>query len=396
MRRTRFSRRHRGAAASGFTLIEMLVVIVVLVIITSAMIPVMQSASESRRMREAARLVNTMLSSAQSRAISSGRSVGVLFQPIRNKLSAAPVNPAAAMDLYLVETPPPYSGDTTGYTATVTYDPTTKKWYVTIKAPGGPPTFGGRPMSTDPTQNQTLIRNGDLIRFNYRGETYVLNFGMDTSQYVSSNTMTCTPTDPSRSPTDPYSYPPPSAGMPFQILRQPIKTMDPPVQLSDGAAVDLYFSGIDIAPTGTGAPTATVLGTMGIATDAPPLIVTFSPAGVIDQAYFAMLNTTTNKSLELQVRPLSGVYILVGKVDRIPNTSISPNLSFTDPNAPPNYGDPDCRWVFVTRQSGLVTTTETVNLAGAALPGSTLNQTDIQNVMKSRRYATSNQASSGQ
>jgi type II secretory pathway pseudopilin PulG len=389
---------------------EMLIVIVILAAITSVMIPVMVSASDSRRIREAARLVNTMLSSAQSRAIASGRSVGVLFQPIRNKQGAS-VNPMAAMDLYLVESPPPYAGDTASSVVKL------KVMKVTIATAAGPqPAWDATITPNFPADyGWTLVRPGDLIRFNFRGETFALDPGDQNANVPLPRPpipLTIIPTDKSRvvydkkqNPhlTDPTVLPalatgPGGVNVSFQVFRQPVKTMDPPVQLSDGAAVDLYFSGIDIAPLGTNPPTACVLGSLvnGTAANFPPCIVTFSQDGRVDQAYFGA-SRTGGSPMNMQVRPLTGVYILVGKVDRIPNTEIPNPLNFSGPNEPPpNYLDPDCRWVSVTRQSGLVTTTETVRVNNPAAISGTLNPQNVQDIMTSRRYATSNQASSGQ
>ncbi len=358
---------------------ELLVVIVIVVILSSAMIPIMSAASDSRRLREGARSVAAMLASAQSRAISSGRSVGVLFQRMKN-------NPAASMELYLVEVPPPYSGDDAGYTATIGQNGTT----ATIMGANGSgtPTFGGLPVN-----QQVLIRPGDLIRFNYRGQLYVVNYGDTTNPYLRSNTFNITPTDPTAS--YPPATPAGSAGVPFQIYRQPLKTVDPPVQLSDGAAVDLYFSGIDLAPANSNsATTSSVFGTLGLSSSSSPVIITFSSAGTLEQVYYSA-GAYPAASGNAQVRPIAGVYLLVGKVERIPNPLVSPNLTFTPPNPAPNYQDSDCRWVSVTRQSGLATAAEVALVPGSSAPGATLSAQDIINIMQSRRYASGNQSSGG-
>ena len=93
----------------------MLVVLLLVVILASSLIPIMAAASDARRLREGARLVSSMLADAQTRAIASGRSVGVVIQ--RN-----PNNYAEAMDLFLAEVPPPYLGDTVNEFATLNGD----------------------------------------------------------------------------------------------------------------------------------------------------------------------------------------------------------------------------------------------------------------------------------
>jgi prepilin-type N-terminal cleavage/methylation domain-containing protein len=386
------------ARPRGFTLMELLVVITIVGMLTAAMIPVMSAASDARRLREGARLVSTMLASAQSRAISSGRAVGVLFQPMKN-------NPAAAMELYLVESPPPYSGDTLNSVVLV------KLTSKVITTSSGPQTV--YPVTVTPNMPSTdagwqTVRPGDVIRFNYRGATFYVDPG-DTSPYVPVATspnppipLPILPTDSTRTTTDkstgkaylndPTLLPPQAtsaagAALSFQVLRQPIKTMDPPAQLADGSAVDLYFSGIDLAPSGTARPTPSVLGTStgGLTNNTPPLIITFSPAGTLDQVYCGDGGST------YQMRPLSGIYLLVGKIERIQT-----GPSFSDPKSPPNYEDSDCRWVAVTRQSGLVTTAEVASVGSPPpLPSNPLTKNDINNIMNSRRYASGNQSSGG-
>ncbi len=72
----------------------------------------------SRAVREAARIVNTQLSAAQSQALANGRSAGVWIERVGGTSSTTP----GGMDLYMAEVPPPYSGDTSNSTVTITVD----------------------------------------------------------------------------------------------------------------------------------------------------------------------------------------------------------------------------------------------------------------------------------
>ncbi len=426
-----------GASRSAFTLMELMVVIVIVVILTSSMIPIMSSASDARRCREGARLVSTMLSAAQTRAVANGRSAGVLFQPMKN-------NPYACMEMYLVEVPPPYTGDTYGYLAqiNVTTSGTTITATVTINdgTATGTPTFAGMPMTTDPTTTQRLLRPGDLIQFNYPRDSspayYVLN-AVDSNPYITSNSMSPNTMTLSPSPIGQAPWPPPTTtggGVPFRIVRQPLKTSDPPAQLADGAAVDWYFSGVDLAPpqgppsgaTSTNYPemsnifgargTATTgggaLGPAAMANTCGPVIVTFNATGNLEQVYYSCCypaSTSGTAPYFYQGRPLSGAYFLVGKIEKISQLPTGPIQN--DASNPPNYQDGDARWVAITRQSGLVTTTEVAKLQPSAVipPGSTAMfppagvspQTPqewagvLNAVMNSRRYASGNQNSGG-
>jgi hypothetical protein len=247
-------------------------------------------------------------------------------------------------------------------------------------------------------------------------------------------------------------FPQKAVAVPFQIFRQPVKTVDPPVQLSDGAAIDWYFSGVDLAPPQTPAIVAAatgdtypsnplasmraMFGALGtINTKSPtvpgpagvpipdtcgPVIVTFNSAGTLDQLYYSCtykfytIGTpptpyVVNNPFNYQTAPLSGAYFLVGKIEKILSAA---GPVQNDPSHLPNYQDPECRWVSVTRQSGLVTTTDVaplqpafVNSPAGVPPAYTTSGQYPQNpaewagvinaVMNSRRYASGNQVSGG-
>ena len=425
---------------------ELMVVIIIVVILTSSMIPIMSSASDARRCREGARLVSTMLSGAQTRAISTGRSCGVLFQPMKN-------NPYACMELYTVEVPPPYGGDDINYRATITVNLNTTPATGTVQINTGQAgtagqssvTYGGLPMTTDPLTTQRMIRPGDMIRFNYRGPYYIVHdLTTDQNPYITNpssgtttNTMGLTELSSGDlsllQPFQPTTQNPAGALLPFQILRQPLKTSDPPAQLANGAAVDWYFSGVEFAaartafgrneyelpryelrfrPRGTATTGGGAPGPAAMANTCGPVILTFNATGTIDQVYYSCcypLSTSGTTPYFYQGGPLSGAYFLVGRIEKISQLPTGPIQN--DSSNPPNYQDPNARWVSITRQSGLVTTTEVAALQAAAVipPGSSATFPPVgvspQNpqewagvlnaVMNSRRYASGNQNSGG-
>jgi len=303
------------SARSAFTLIELLVVIMVLVLMTSALVPVLSSASDARRAREGARMVSTVFASAQTQAQVSGRSAGVLIQRLKSSSSGAAVNSAAAMDLFMAESPPPYIGDALNSTASVM---------------GATVTFTGANLGN------ANVQSGDLIRLSYRGEIYQLSG-------VSGNSATISPLDTTQ------AYPPPG-NLPFQIYRRPVKTLAAPVQLTEGVAIDLNFSGIDFNSTGTNFNTT--FGPASSTSDAGQIIVTFAPTGALDLIYIV-----PSAGGQAQViRPIQGVALLVGKVEKIqtpPATAVTPQNP-----SPLNWLDMDSRWVAIARQPGMVTTAE--------------------------------------
>src|SRR4051794_2704419 len=65
---------------AAMTLIELLVVIVILTTIVAAAIPLMSPNNDDRRLREAARGLNTYITGAQTRAIATNRPYGVALK----------------------------------------------------------------------------------------------------------------------------------------------------------------------------------------------------------------------------------------------------------------------------------------------------------------------------
>lgn len=358
----------------GFTLIEMMIVILIIVIMTAITIPVMSSASDVRRAREGARVLSTMLASAQTEAQVSGRPAGVWIQRLVNS-SGQVTNAAAAMDIYLAEVPPPYLGDQLTATASVQ---------------------NGVAAFTNSNLLSAGVQNGDLVRFEFRGEYFVLSNIQSSSQNDTSS-ANITPLDSSLAGTAAAS--PQGNLLPFQILRHPIKTLASAVQLSDGVAVDLAWSGADVNPTAAVKPNSTQ--SQGVNTfwwpdpvqntdqywfsgvsffyptpqstssfptppimtspaDSGGIVITFDSTGALGLVYvIAEVNGVT---VATPYRPNSGVYLLVGKMENIPvPVQPSPPNAATPPPTNnmnlPNWNDLNSRWVSINR-AGTVTTAE--------------------------------------
>jgi len=369
----------------------MLVVLVLVVILASSLIPIMAAASDARRLREGARLVSAMFSDAQARAMASGRSVGVVIQ--RN-----PNNYAEAMDLFLAEVPPPYVGDTANEFATV------------VVTPGLNGAQGTATVSFPSTDiGWKSIKPGDLIRFNYRGQFYYVDYGDTTNPYITSGSnVPLTPTDPSPDTPLPPATPTGNSGAPFQVFRQPIRTADSPVQLADGAVIDLNFCGAYVK-NGTNDSTPDCFGTVTFPTansptggtitggnpangqpwttpfnppatagaiPPPPIIITFNSTGALEFLYIQ----------GQVVRPLWGVYLLVGRAEAIPPAGTAQlSGAYGTPAGTPNFASTDCRWVFVSRESGVATVAETASS----------NPTQPNAVTVSRRFVQAKQNMGG-
>src|SRR5947207_650634 len=87
--------RRTAQPRAGLTLIELLVVLIIVAILTAVTIPVIKPAMDTRKVREATRLVSTMLGAAQTRAVTTGRPAGVWFERFTDTRPPAPNGPGA-------------------------------------------------------------------------------------------------------------------------------------------------------------------------------------------------------------------------------------------------------------------------------------------------------------
>lgn len=308
----------------GFTLVELLVVIFIVLSITVATIPVILPAIENRQMRETARLVNGYLADARAQAMRSGRSAGVLIERPEDGTNAATV-------LAQCEVPLPWAGDSMwargviGETAgTYTFDFVTPQisWLHQIRA-------------------------GDLIKLNYQGRTYRLDGGpLDEEGHfewgsLPWNLEAVTPGDPP---------PPVSTNVPFQIIRQPVRTAAQPLTLPPGICIDLDFSGWG--------------NTNGFATGSESVIVLFAPDGSLAAVFSEATGTWQAQRLT------AAVHLLVGRREKAGSRTGDVN---------DNLGDLSNRWVSIQHRTGLVSTTE--NLGG----NSTVDPADLPNELSRAR-----------
>jgi prepilin-type N-terminal cleavage/methylation domain-containing protein len=254
---------HRFAsrqASRGFTLIEIMVVLVIVMLLAGMILTAIRPAIESRRMREAARSINTMFYQAKARAVETGRPFGVWIERAENADPQAP----SSRTLYFAESPPIYAGDTENARAL-------------IRAGGSCELTGA---------NTSLIKQGDFIRFNFQDPAYeITSAGGSQIQFMSRSV----PFLPEPAGDAPMS-------VPFQILRQPRKAIGAPVQLSGNIVVDMTKSGIGAS------------GTEFNQQGNKRVIIMFSPSGHVDRVYF------NEKSSEI---PMGPVHILIGRNEKV-------------------------------------------------------------------------------
>lgn len=211
----RFDQRHRPHA--GLTMIELLIVVAVMVILMGLALPMMKTGIEGRRLREAARQVNTGVTLAKALSAETGRFSGLIIDT-----EALPEDATRrfARRLYLAETPPPYGGDVVGATAAI--------------VGSGQARFNADGFSTNLTN---VVKVGDFVRFDYRNPVYIVtNITTDTSTSPTTYVLSF-----SGSP-----WPITGTSQPYQFLRLPEKSSATPLELPNGAVIDMSYSGFGL------------------------------------------------------------------------------------------------------------------------------------------------------
>lgn len=254
----------------GLTLVELLVVMAILSMVTVATIPLMSPPTGDRKVREAARNVATTFELARARATETGRPAGVWFAP-QNVGANGEVE---SYKLFLCDVPPPYAGDTTTSSATIQNSGAN----VTLNNSGSA---------------SSLVKYGDRIRFNYRGPYYRITGGSDGNN-ISGGTITIAINQA------PDFAPAPAEGnnIPYEIIRQPVKSSITPTLLATNAPASV----VDLTKSGHG-PDNTEFGNNQAG---KPVIVTFAPSGQVHQ----VIHFQSNGSMELE-QPASTLFFLV-------------------------------------------------------------------------------------
>jgi len=296
-----FKRNHRDARF-GMTIVELLVVLGVMAILLGIAATAVKTGTRGKKQREAARQVNAYIAAAQARAVQLNRPAGV--EIVRNVRSSTGTGTPdiglvnTSLLMYTIETPPLYAGDTSSAVTSISpvvtpasgdanYEPLAPQGYFTA-------TFSDA-ASTSMIVVDGFIKNGDQIRFTYRGPKYRIVGNVNTAarsvrvtwdpgQAVPTHTSTLT--------------------VPFQIYPQPIRSMATPLQLPTDMCIDLSCSGtgnVDrefAAWSGTGGYNS--------------IRFTFSPRGNVHRIYF---------DDGFAQYPQGNIHLLVGKYGQAVDTT---------------------------------------------------------------------------
>lgn len=396
----------------GMTLIELLVVIVILTTIVGAAIPLMSPSNDDRRLREAARSLNTYITGAQTRAIATKRPYGVAFKRLsqdtkRDKPGDLQNDNGVCLEAFYVEQQAPYAGFDANSRACVALHPnrpgTVLVRFVTRATAGG--TAPGLPVGwTVDLFPPGMIRPHDVIEINgtrYKllpdnGTNDLTNFRFDTvtkSFYEDTNPndnkpvkIVAQPMNDSGQQINPRyddngneigslsgSTKPPSPywalPAPYKIIRQPTPASDEPYQLPEGAAIDLRASGV-----GTG----DYFYWPGLNDNSEGVIIMFAPEGRVERVSYSQY---PNVAEAFDQPVVDNIYLLVGRRENIaaPDAAVDPTLNSSEwakatsdedrakLRQPLNWLGGSSRWVVIGSQTGRIATIENAFVDPAAV-----------------------------
>ena len=371
------------------TLIELLVVIIILTTIVAAAIPLMSPSNDDRRLREAARGLNTFITGAAG--------PGDRAQPaVRHRAQAAVAGHArrarhdngVCLEVFYVEQPPPYAGFDANSRACVAHSSESAGLVLVRFVTRGTTAPTGLPVGWDADLFPTgMIRPGDVIEIN--GTRFELlrrrhngNVTIDPTPDVFETRRTQPawrmirgpaaqrqrPADQSastttavarlarrRRPQPPYW----TDAAPYKILRQPTPTSDEPYQLPEGTAIDLRASGVGSRQL--------LLLSRTMNDNDEGILIMFAPEGRCRGCRTASCPSTAANDRRSIKPVVDNVFLLVGQRENVP-----PPMSTSDPTLqsaamdrgrrptssvaklrePINWLSGSSRWVVIGSQSG--------------------------------------------
>jgi len=346
----------------GLTLIELLVVVSVLAILGVSAVGVFSPSVEQRRLREAARSINTYFAQAQAKAIRLGRPVGVLIRTMVDAKSAssASVNPVqmnSGIQLEQVEVPPPFPGLFPG--VWLAQDSSTLPSGI-VTVIGWFPEMGRIP---DLRLNQ-LFQSGDRMiitghshEYVYTGDFTRKSGGILEMKFLVNIRGGSLPWREGAIDTN-------EKRVPFAFYRRPRPTYADDLQLPPQVVIDLQWSGMS-GPAGNPVTFAQndgngnfVLPSNG--TDPVAIIVTFSPNGGLKSVHLpGMLDGST---------PATGdVHLLVGSTEKVMRPQANEVFNSETGSELVNLLDTGNYWVSINRRTGLVKTTRVAPLINTNL-----------------------------
>lgn len=419
----------------GLTLIELLVVIVILTTLVGGVLPVLSPNNDARKIREAARGLQTYIMQAQAQAARTGRPAGIAFR------ESAPGS-GVALEVFQIEVPPPYPGLSEYSVARIRQRqdrsglPLEIQFVLSNSLDPDVPVGEERVDLSEFTQGELfrpkMIKYGDIVvvggkryrlidqRYN-EDDLYYFDEPPEGEQVL----LQCEPVDELQ--TLPLVEPPyrevplgnaPLYGItavkPYKILRQPKVTgsASVPYQLPAGVAIDLQASGTE----GGATPTQFCRGPdylTGGTTALKQVGILFSPRGGVQEIFyqgyafgpgFYTINTANQQQAKIEnISDAAKIYLLLGRAENggvdIENRKDASRTAWelspsdtkevtAEKQARINWLNLDSRWVALDARSGRISVAENTYVDGKILqsrvPGGTSQNDKAQAFMQAQ------------
>ncbi len=350
----------------ALTLIELLVVIVILTTLVAGVIPILSPNNDTRKIREASRMLQTYIMKAQSEAARTGRDQGIAFR------ETSPGS-GVALDVFRWEVPPAFAGFSSASRVRIaTVNPTILIYGSNGSIGNGgtkfTATYDNAPLynlhfvlaatpapALDPYPPR-MFRIGDVIEV--RGKEFLviddsnqndwpnkLDGGFLQPETSAPMFLRCIWLNEGGGQTLPFPATP--VLEPYKFIRQPVTSVEEPLQFPAGIAIDLQGSIAEGAIT-SGFPTDGSLFQAGGGQNTVGIM--FSPSGSISNV-FLNSNSLTN---------VSRIAILLGRVENggLTNsnewtiTASASNDALAELQNKINWLNLDSRWLFIAPNSG--------------------------------------------
>lgn len=243
----------------GLTLIELLVVIIILVTLVGGVLPLLSPNNDAKKIQAASRSLQTYLQKAQTKALRTGRPVGVMFRETQ-------VGSGFALEAYQVEEPPAFTGFSSSSTARFTpMDPTgsssqggllTGNYFIEFGEGFGNSFVSGFDSDSDFYHiPPAMVKVGDLIEVGNSVFRLIVfsdreidpDLGKETGErfFRPSNRLSATLVAGPSPPVAPIAFKDVSFPSSYSIQRQPVVNSETPLTLPKGVALDMSASGIE-------------------------------------------------------------------------------------------------------------------------------------------------------
>jgi prepilin-type N-terminal cleavage/methylation domain-containing protein len=307
---------------NGMTLVELLVVVVILLVLAVTVLPSIAGTAESRRSREAARIVSGFIAKARSLSIGRQQWSGFTIVPVSNTSDAA-------LEIFLADVPDAYRGDFTTTTLSGSLTPTATGTIWTGTAP-----------MVNLVSGTSFVRAGDLIRLDGRGPHFQLStitLGTATGT-VSFQLRTATSSLLDNAGQNAHNTPWPMPGIPhtFEICPQPVQSGSP-LTIPENRCIDLFYFGHGSSAAYT---------TFGAAFRGSRVSILFDGTGQLRQVV-----TTSSAGVVSRFAVTGPVFLLIGRTDRA-GQSYGSTASATNDTAGANWQYPESIWIAIDPATG--------------------------------------------